>query len=295
MHAFLRAIGFRDIKQREFDEIYQETKKTPDSVQEIIDSDGFHFAEIRRTVAPGIGISFRGIMDENDSFIKEYYFPYHISRRVSTDEEVELIAASDKESYLGVCDDIRVGVDLVFHVQDMLSLMKTRGQNPGTVNYGGVALSALASEGMVLLPVARQVQGAGKMNMPPEQKRELLEAARRGDNGAYEELSMSEMDILSKIARRVEKEDIYTIVRTTFMPSGYENDKYQIVADILSVDTIYNPYTAQKVYTLVLGCNGLIFEACINASDLLGEPMEGRRFKGKIWMQGQVNMAGDNP
>ena len=132
MHAFLRAIGFRDIKQREFDEIYQETKKTPDSVQEIIDSDGFHFAEIRRAVAPGIGIAFRGIMDENDSFIKEYYFPYHISRRVSTDEEVELIAASDKESYLGVCDDIRVGVDLVFHVPAMLSLMKPRGQNPGT-------------------------------------------------------------------------------------------------------------------------------------------------------------------
>jgi len=28
---------------------------------------------------------------------------------------------------------------------------------------------------------------------------------------------------------------------------------------------------------------------CINAKDLIGEPEEGRRFKGVIWLQGFVN------
>ncbi len=197
---------------------------------------------------------------------------------------------SDKEAYLGVCDDIRIGLDLVFHVQDMIPLMRSGGKNPGTVNYGGVALSALASEGMVLLPVLKTVPGsAGGMGRHTARRRELLEAARSGDTGAYEELSLTEMDILSTIARRVEKEDLYTIVRTSFMPSGFENDKYLVVADILSVETVVNPYTSEQIYVMVLMCNDLVFEMCINSEDLLGEPLPGRRFKGKVWLQGRVN------
>ena len=40
---------------------------------------------------------------------------------------------------------------------------------------------------------------------------------------------------------------------------------------------------------MTLCCNDLYFDVCINAADLIGEPQTGRRFKGVIWMQGQVN------
>ena len=33
----------------------------------------------------------------------------------------------------------------------------------------------------------------------------------------------------------------------------------------------------------------MIFDVCINSEDLMGEPAVGRRFKGVIWMQGNIN------
>lgn len=45
----------------------------------------------------------------------------------------------------------------------------------------------------------------------------------------------------------------------------------------------------RKLYFMTLSCNDMIFDICINQKDLLGEPEEGRRFKGSIWMQGHIN------
>ena len=43
------------------------------------------------------------------------------------------------------------------------------------------------------------------------------------------------------------------------------------------------------IYVLKLNCNEVIFDVCINSLDLYGVPEVGRRFKGKIWMQGSVH------
>ena len=71
MHSYLRSIGFKDIGQKELEQIYQETKIAPDRVQEIVDSEGYAFAEIRKEILPGIGIAFRGNMDEAGEFVIE--------------------------------------------------------------------------------------------------------------------------------------------------------------------------------------------------------------------------------
>ena len=36
-------------------------------------------------------------------------------------------------------------------------------------------------------------------------------------------------------------------------------------------------------------CNDMQFDVCINKNDMLGEPKIGRRFKGIIWLQGQLH------
>ena len=56
-----------------------------------------------------------------------------------------------------------------------------------------------------------------------------------------------------------------------------------------SKESSENKETKENCYVLTLNSNHLVFDVCINQEDLLGEPAVGRRFKGTIWMQGQIN------
>ena len=55
-----------------------------------------------------------------------------------------------------------------------------------------------------------------------------------------------------------------------------------------------NPVTEEEVWILTVMCGNLLFKVCINDRDLYGEPAEGRRFKGVVWMQGIVNFPDEN-
>ena len=79
------------------------------------------------------------------------------------------------------------------------------------------------------------------------------------------------------------------MIDTFMMPYGTECDLYQIMGEIKNVESAVNEYTDEKLYFMTLSCNDMIFDICINQKDLLGEPEEGRRFKGSIWMQGHIN------
>ena len=50
-----------------------------------------------------------------------------------------------------------------------------------------------------------------------------------------------------------------------------------------------NESTGEKLYQLTIECNGVQFDVCINKKDLMGQPEIGRRFKGIIWLQGNLN------
>ena len=91
--------------------------------------------------------------------------------------------------------------------------------------------------------------------------------------------------------RRIIKEDMYSIIETSFMPSGIECDQYSIIGNILSVNLVENELTKEEIYRLRVECNDIVFTVAINKADLLGEPAPGRRFKGQIWMQGLVDFG----
>ena len=90
----------------------------------------------------------------------------------------------------------------------------------------------------------------------------------------------------SQISRRVMKEDIYSIVDSSFMPSGIECDHYTVIGEIIRVEEKVNRISSEVVYDLTLSCNDMVFHVGIAKRNLLGEPVIGRRFKGQIWMQG---------
>ena len=108
-------------------------------------------------------------------------------------------------------------------------------------------------------------------------------------NASYgENLSIDDLDTYSQISKRIKKEDVFSIVTTSFMPYGIESDQYSILAEIKEVEEMTNPLTEEKIYVMEVECNSLQFRVVINQKDLLGEPAVGRRFKGSIWMQGAV-------
>lgn len=288
MHNYLRSIGFKNlVKKKDLDILINDIVKNPDKKIITEDSQGNVFAELSKEYGEYIGIAVRGEYVE-DEFQIDYYYPYFIGSGISTEEKVEVERHSDRESYAGICDEIRIGITLIFYLQNVIEyLQETNGI--GRKIPVNTTLSALSISGKIVFPIYKnesQIKNGKNYN---QKRSHLIAAARDGDEEAIENLTLEDIDTYTMISKRVMKEDILSIVDTYFMPYGIESDQYSIMGEILSIDTIENSMTLEKSYIMTVESNHLIFDVCINQEDLLGEPEVGRRFKGIIWMQGHIN------
>ena len=102
-------------------------------------------------------------------------------------------------------------------------------------------------------------------------------------------MTLEDMDTYTAISQRIQKEDVFSLVDTYFMPYGVECDQYSILGEITDCHMVQNKLTGEDVWLITVDCNELNFDVCINSKDLYGEPMVGRRMKGVIWLQGKVN------
>ena len=288
MHKFLRSIGFSEIRKNDLKMILEEVINRPTTVRMTKDSEGNEFAEYTKEFADGIGIVVRGSYDEEDSFEMSYYVPYSFSSEVSTGEQIDIEKHAEKESYAGVCDDIRLGVTLIFYLQNVADFLSEYRHDLYTKNIRGAFLSALSVEGKILLP-HQQKKIAKQYHTDKNKKRnQLIAQAREGNEEAIEHLTLTDMDTYSSISKRITKEDILSIVDSYFMPYGIESDQYSILGTITEVEEAYNIFTQEKIYRMGICCNDIEFDLTMNEKDLIGEPEIGRRFKGNIWMQGMV-------
>ena len=101
-------------------------------------------------------------------------------------------------------------------------------------------------------------------------------------------------DPIGEQEMRLKNEDLYSIVETSIVPYGIECDKYQIVAEILSVNRKENKFTGETLVEMRVDAMGLQFNLMINENDLEGEPLPGRRFRGVIWLLGEVEFLTKN-
>lgn len=288
MHNFLRSIGFKNlIKKKDLDILIDDIIKNPDKKVITEDAKGNVFAELSKQYGESIGIAVRGEYVEEE-FQMDYYYPYFVGSGVSTEEKVEIEKRSDREAYAGVCDEVRLGVTLIFYLQNVIEYLQEAGGIARKIP-ANTTLSALSTGGKIIFPVYKNESQIKKGENYSQKRSHLIAAARDGDEEAIESLTLEDIDTYSMISRRVMKEDILSIVDTYFMPYGIESDQYSIMGEILNYDTIENSVTSEKCYILTVDSNNLVFDVCINESDLLGEPAAGRRFKGNIWMQGQIN------
>ena len=219
----------------------------------------------------------------------DYYFPFYFGRHTYLREGFSIEKKASGNSYIGVIEDLRSGVSLIFYVINPLDYMEWNEN--GQINYKNtpVALSALSVSGTILLPISKNGRDLRREHKEQKERTKLLAAARNGDERAMESLTFQDMDVYTKISRRIAKEDIFSIVNSSLMPYGLECDRYSIVSDILEVEATINSVTGEKVWLMIIDYNGIVIDLAINDKDLTGEPEAGRRFKGSIWLQGRLD------
>ena len=291
MHKFLRSIGFSAITtKRQLRELitYTIQKATEKSYTSGTEEDSM-FAEFSLDFGEQIGITVRGEYDENNNFTFEYYFPYLRGECITTKEDVSVERHAARESYAGVCDDIKVGVSLIFYVQNIIPYIRAKNANLLPIRGTTLTMTALSTSGTIMMPIIKTEKQKASVRKASADRSVLLAAARRGDEDAIESLTLEDMDTYTAISRKIHKNDVYSIVDTYFMPYGVECDQYSILGEIEECKVVTNVITAEQVYIMTLNCNDLCFDVCINSEDLLGEPAVGRRFKGIIWLQGHIN------
>ena len=140
MHKFLRSIGFSDLKKDELEKLFEQIIKCPTVRKVATDSEGNEFAEISKEFGEFFGISVRGIYREDDTFEIEYYYPYLCGKSISTMEPAEVEKHAEKESYAGVCDEVRVGVTLIFYLQNVVDYLAEKNNPLYNMQKNGVIL-----------------------------------------------------------------------------------------------------------------------------------------------------------
>lgn len=308
MHRYLRAIGFSKINKREelqelINEVVEKAllhseqtkqKKHKKEAEYIssrniaADEDNRVFAELFLEYVHGAGICVRGEFDEDNNFLFEYYFPYLNGNCISSNEDVTVERHAEKESYAGVCEDIKVGVSLIFYLQNMVPYKHLKALNQLPVQDTSVVLSALSVEGTIMMPINKNEYDKQRIKKVSSERNRLIAQARRGDDDAIETLTLDDMDTYTIISKKIHDDDLFTLVDTYFMPYGVECDQYSIMGEIMRMHIDRNRVTDEEIVVMTIECNDLLLEVCINRADLYGEAAVGRRFKGVVWLQGFI-------
>ena len=298
MHKYMRAIGFSEYTDRKkLKELLTDVIMNSDHRAYTMNQEGILLGEFSKnhthtkgTAESGtFGVAVCGEFDDNDKFIYEYYYPYLTGSGITSYEDVSVERHAEKDSYAGICDDIKVGISLIFYLRNRIPYIKAQSTGKLPIRGTTLTLSGLSLKGSILLPIKKDEEQVLRVKKDSANRNKLLAAARQGDEDAIETLTLEDMDMYTTISRRIQKDDIFSLVDTYFMPYGVECDRYSILGEILELHTIENEETREELYVMKLDVNELQFDVCVPVKEVLGEPAVGRRFKANMWLQGRIN------
>ena len=325
MHKYLRAVGFSNFqKKSQIDDFFKENLKDENLISTYISQDMRLCGQYNIQVCQGAGVSVIGEQEKNQLALMDFYYPYLKGYDYTLIQECTIERHSDKDSYAGIIDDYRMGIALIFYLTNgnvYNSLIKNF--RPMDIKIDRIFLSALSIGGRIILPIdKKELSGnefADKSKINEEyDEQDIDEYANEDDDSVDDFIDeqpittrlIGDMDDFSdgiggkalsigigiKLPRdpigeqemRLKNEDLYSIVETSIVPYGIECDKYQIVAEIISVNRKENKFTGEILVEMRVDAMGLQFNLMINENDLEGEPLPGRRFRGVIWLLGEV-------
>ena len=286
----MNAIGFGNINsKRKLKNILTQVKTSFTQHDLIAQDEEMDICEYQKEYGAGIGIAMFGDRDIHEEFEKNYYYPFFLGTGITSHADVYIERRMDREAYAGICEDVKVGINLIFHLQNTVELLKERQRAKKSVKYKSVTLSGLCNGGTILLPVLKDKEQEKRQKEEIHNRMMLVSAARTGDPAAIESLTMDDIDTYSKVSQRLVSEDVFSIVDTYIMPYGIECDHYSIMGEILELQIITNEYTKEEIYVMRLDVNEVMFDICVPVKNVIGDAAVGRRFKGNMWLQGRIN------
>ena len=291
MHQYLNAVGFSELKnKKELLEIIKSVIKEPTN-REFIETDRKSvICEYTRYFSPSTGITVRGEIDDDNDLTLDFYYPVCKPYNISTNESIGIERFASNEYFAGICDDPRIGVTLIFDIPNSVDVMKRfAADSKDMEEKASVEFAGLSVNGMIMLPIKKDVSEKAKREKNATNRNKLLMAARNGDENAIESLTLDDIDTYAQLSKKIRSEDVYSLVDSYFMPYGVECDLYSIMAEIVDYTIEKNEVSGDEIFILSLDYNGMAINISINKKDLLGEPMVGRRFKGTVLIQGKVN------
>ena len=292
MHTYLGSIGLGRITgHRELERLHRDTVMHFDRRTLFRNRAGQIYGEFSKDYASDMGLTVCGEFDDNGDFHLEYSIPYFNGATVSMRQEVDFEKHAGEESYAGAFEDPRIGATIIFYLNNMGEYKTAEAKGPLSSDARPIRLSALAKEGVVLLPVYKSVKDEEKGIRAREAQLKLISEARGGNEEAIEALTAEDMRDYSIISKRILNEDVFSIVDTTFLPYGIECDQYSVIGNITSCEKVKNIYTSEYVYQMQIEVCDMFMDVCINEADLKGIPKTGRRFRGLVWLQGLVHFG----
>lgn len=297
MHLYSRAVGLKGISHRTaMDQLIKkliEQAVANDKVQFWADAesqDGYYEAQINAAILQEElgGIAIRGLYHPIlKKFRMIFYYPYLKGRQPRRSSEVMIERQSDKEAYMAHCNESSREVAPIFFLTNIVEYLINSGARRSFPEKD-VLMSAMAVEGKIIFPIKKTKEQIAKCEAAARKRSSLVDKAMQGDQDAIDSLTIGDYDTLASICRRINREDVYSIVDSSFIPSGMECDSYSVIGNIKDVKRIRNIITDEEIYYMTLECNDIEFDLGIHREDLIGMPLRGYRFAGKIWLQGSL-------
>lgn len=291
MHKYLRAVGFSEFNtKKQIDDFLKENVKPDNLISSSKTYDNRIIGQHQILVAQTLGLSVLCEEDQDKITRIDYYFPYLKGYDYTMIQECTIERHSDKDSFAGIIDDDRLGIAVIFYLTNINEYKKIIQTNSiQSIKIDRIFLSALSLEGKIILPLEKKSAAVnnfhsrivGKRNKDEEDIEDF------GDNH-FDGMVVDDFTLFNTVSERYKKEDLYSIVETSIIPYGIECDKYLIIAEILSVSYKQNAFTNENLVEMRAVALGLQFNIIINEKDLKGVPKPGRRFRGVVWLQGDV-------
>ena len=289
MHEYLRSIGFSGkLSRKDLKELVDWVIEKPDHMTICAVDEDVTIAEASREIGGHAGIRVVGEIDETGRVIPEYYFPYVESDMISSDAQISVEKQTDRNGYIGMCEDYRLGMALIFSVANVADVARHDADLNRNATFSKVSLNLLASDGVVLLPLEMSEKVIAKRNDEREQRKKLIQEAHQGNSAAIDAITRNEVHHFHHIMERLHRTDVYTVVESFFMPHGMESERYYLMGRIASCMRIVNELTGEAFYRMNVEVNDMNVCVAIAENDLYGEPHAGDRLKCHVWSLGEL-------
>ena len=278
MDKYFRAVGFSQLQAgKQLDTLIQTSFRTCETKYRTELNKGDISLDCFKYYGKGIGLGLSGKMNKNNSVVLQKCFPFAESKCRVAALNVEI-------------EDINHDKLALFYDKKNLNqfVVKLQTSVLAPREIKKLSVTALSAKGKILLPLCVEKTHAAIKKQESKNLRKLIKRTCTGDPKAVKLLEEHIDKSSLAIKNRMHNEDFFSIVESYFQPNDESDFSYDLLANIIDVETIVNSMTDEKLYSMTLDVTGTKIQLYINHSDLIGIPTKGMRFWGVCALNGNV-------